>query len=99
MVCLNNEAAFPWLRAVQIEVVNGAFSHGLQRLVLAAHGDPVPVCIVRPSGIGALAGEPCPGYIGNPSGMTAFILAGVAGESPATLVVGVAPAFAYALFS
>eukprot|EP00884_Botryococcus_braunii_P012030 jgi/Botrbrau1/20828/Bobra.0156s0053.1 len=50
-----------------------------ERLVLAADRNPVPVCIVRPSGIGALAGEPCPGYIGNPSGMTAFILAWAAG--------------------
>lgn len=63
----------------------------LQRLVLAAHGDPVPVCIVRPSGIGALAGEPCPGYIGNPSGMTAFILAGAAGECPTALLLGILP--------
>eukprot|EP00884_Botryococcus_braunii_P002713 jgi/Botrbrau1/12442/Bobra.0094s0011.1 len=71
-----------------------------ERLVLAADKNPVPVCIVRPSGIGALAGEPCPGYIGNPSGMTAFILAGAAGgitqkdvsEYSFTSVCGMVPA-------
>ncbi|KAL3144875.1 Fatty acyl-CoA reductase 2 [Trebouxia sp. C0009 RCD-2024] len=46
-----------------------------ERMVLEHHQAPFPVCIVRPALCGAVAGLPCPGYIGNTSGATAAILA------------------------
>ena len=40
------------------------------------------LCIVRPSIVGAVAFEPCPGYIGNCSGFTALILGAASGGAP-----------------
>lgn len=52
-----------------------------ERLVMSFDRRPFPVCIVRPSLIGCVAGAPHPGYIGNTSGFTALILGTLAGES------------------
>ncbi len=38
------------------------------------HMRPYPVCITRPTGVGAVAKTPCPGYIGNSAAATAMIL-------------------------
>lgn len=38
------------------------------------HMQPYPVCISRPTGVGAVAKTPCPGYIGNSAAATAMIL-------------------------
>ncbi len=38
------------------------------------HMRPYPVCITRPTGVGAIAKMPCPGYIGNSAAATAMIL-------------------------
>ena len=38
------------------------------------HMRPYPVCITRPTGVGAIAKTPCPGYIGNSAAATAMIL-------------------------
>ena len=38
------------------------------------------LCIVRPSIVGAVAHQPCPGYVGNSSGFTALVLGAASGE-------------------
>jgi thioester reductase-like protein len=53
-----------------------------ERLVMSYHGKALPVCIVRPTLIGCVAGNPYPGYIGNSSGLTAIILGTLAGQTP-----------------
>ena len=50
-----------------------------ERLVMSFDQQPFPVCIVRPSLIGCVAGDPFPGYIGNSSGFTSLILGSLAG--------------------
>ena len=53
-----------------------------ERLVMSYHERCFPVCIVRPSLVGCVAGKPFPGYIGNTSGFTAMILGSLAGDTP-----------------
>jgi len=53
-----------------------------ERIVMSYHGKAFPVCIVRPTLIGCVAGDPHPGYIGNSSGFTAMILGSLAGKEP-----------------
>lgn len=50
-----------------------------ERLVMSYDKQPFPVCIVRPSLIGCVAGDPFPGYIGNSSGFTSLVLGSLAG--------------------
>ena len=50
-----------------------------ERLVMT-YADSVPICILRPSLIGCVAGKPFPGYIGNGSGFTGMVLGWLAGE-------------------
>ena len=51
-----------------------------ERLVAASHCASVPISIVRPAIVGAVAMAPVPGYIGNSSGATGFILAYGSGQ-------------------
>lgn len=51
-----------------------------ERLVMSYDRKPFPVCIMRPSLIGCVAGNPFPGFIGNTSGFTALILGTLAGQ-------------------
>lgn len=53
-----------------------------ERLVQSFDQKPFPVCIVRPSLIGCVAGDPFPGFIGNTSGFTGLVLGSLAGVSP-----------------
>ncbi|KAK9819568.1 hypothetical protein WJX81_007717 [Elliptochloris bilobata] len=46
-----------------------------EALVAGRHGGPLRIAIVRPSIVGATAGPPLPGYIGNASGATGVALA------------------------
>ncbi|KAA6426693.1 hypothetical protein WJX79_004063 [Trebouxia sp. C0005] len=45
-----------------------------EQLMGSYHMQPYPVCISRPTGVGAVAKTPCPGYIGNSAAATAMIL-------------------------
>ena len=58
-----------------------------ERVVAAADGNPHRMCIVRPSIVGSVARQPCPGFVGNSSGFTAAILGATAGMllSPAVM--------------
>lgn len=51
-----------------------------ERLVMSYDQKCFPVCIVRPSLVGCVAGKPFPGYIGNTSGFTAMVLGSLAGQ-------------------
>ena len=48
------------------------------------HMRPYPVCITRPTGVGAIAKTPCPGYIGNSAAATAMILSIACGREADT---------------
>ena len=50
-----------------------------ERLVMSYNRRQFPVCIVRPSLIGCVAGDPYPGFIGNSSGFTSLVLGSLAG--------------------
>lgn len=55
---------------------NYCFSkHLAESLMADYHNHSFPVAIVRPSIIGALAGSPLPGYVGNTAGSTGAALA------------------------
>ncbi|CAD7696873.1 unnamed protein product [Ostreobium quekettii] len=49
--------------------------HLAEQLVADYHRKPFPVCIVRPSLISSLAGDPYPGYVGNLAGGAGFTIA------------------------
>ena len=76
------------LQATQIMKANGInntyfLSKSLtERMLLATMGLGGLLCIVRPSIVGAVAYEPCPGWVGNSSGFTALILGAASGEHP-----------------
>ena len=50
-----------------------------ERMLLNTLGLHGRLCIVRPSIVGAVAYEPCPGWVGNSSGFTALILGAASG--------------------
>lgn len=62
---------------------NYTFSkHMTEQLMRDLHKAGVPVTIVRPAIVGAVAYEPCPGYFGNTiAGVTAMILAYATGAA------------------
>lgn len=49
--------------------------HLAEQLVAGYHLKPFPVCIVRPSLVTGLAGDPYPGYVGNLAGGAGFTIA------------------------
>ena len=74
------------LQAVQIMEANNIgntyfLSKSLtERMLLNTSGLQGRLCIVRPSIVGAVAYEPCPGWVGNTSGFTALILGAASGK-------------------
>lgn len=56
------------------DVTYGFCKNLTEQLVGSYHMQPYPVCISRPSGVGAVARLPCPGYIGNSAAATGMIL-------------------------
>lgn len=65
-----------------------------EQLIAEYHNVKFPVCIVRPSVVGAIAGQPSPGYFGNTAGSTALFLAYGLGKVPA--LTGFCPRCDYA---
>lgn len=53
-----------------------------ERLVMS-YEDHLKVCIMRTAIVGAISRQPHPGYVGNTSGMTGFILASAYGDAAA----------------
>jgi fatty acyl-CoA reductase len=51
-------------------------------VVADMHRDGLPVAIVRPTVVGAIAQQPLPGYFGNAGGVTAATLAFASGDAP-----------------
>jgi hypothetical protein len=51
-----------------------------ERLVMSYGKKGLNVCITRPTMVTGIAGDPCPGYIGNTSGLTGIMLGAAYGE-------------------
>ena len=62
------------------EVTYGFCKNLTEQLIGSYHMQPYPVCISRPSGVGAVAKLPCPGYIGNSAAVAGMILSIACGE-------------------
>ena len=56
------------------QVTYGFCKNLTEQLIGSYHMRPYPVCISRPSGVGAVAKLPCPGYIGNTAAATGMML-------------------------
>ena len=64
--------------------------HMCEDLLAQLHCPDFPVCILRPTIVGAIANHPVPGYFGNAAGLTSATLAFATGKmtwpSPLALV-------------
>lgn len=63
--------------------------HLAESLMVDYHTRAFPVAIIRPSIIGAVAGSPLPGYVGNTAGSTGAALAIATGTVPESEFSGI----------
>ncbi len=78
-----------WKFIVKNKFVNTyTISKNLTERLVMSYGDKgLKVCITRPTLVTSLSAAPCPGYIGNSSGITGAILGAAYGEAFPTLTL------------
>ena len=62
-------------------------------LLVQLHCQDFPVCILRPTIVGAIAYHPVPGYFGNAAGLTSATLAFATGKMTLPPALSAAPIF------
>ena len=70
------------LKEVQLPNSYTLTKHMCEDLLAELHCKEFPVCIQRPTIIGAIAHAPVPGYFGNAAGLTSATLAFATGAAP-----------------